>query len=1284
MRARAPEFVLSRSPIESSPGGENGSSLRLGTRSLPNPDALLLAHRPRPFSLDRELLELPAGLTIAEIVHIAQPDPVWREYAVVRLGDDPEPLDRRYWHRIKPRAGQRIVLTIVPGDGNTLKMALIIAVVAVALIAAPYLTPAFMGAGGVTAVGAALSIGGMLAVNALIPPTQPKVAGGDTSPTSYSLTGGSNRARLWQPIPRVLGRHRMAPDLAAPWVTDVEGDKAYLCGLLSFGYGPLEVSDIRIGETPLTSYDGVQTQFVAGWPDEVADFSLYPNVIVPLAVSTRLSKSIGWVSRTTSPDTDLAVVELALPSGGFRAGSDPGERVGIAVNFEIDIQPVGGTRTRWGNHRIDAKTTTTKRSTIRIPFVGRGQYAIFIRRTTDDADPDDERQRIDESWWIALRSHRNEVPIKKTGLCLLAIRIKATEQLNNTIDNLTGIAHSIGWEWNYESNNWDMRPMNKPHGLFRLILQGNGQRQPVDDANIDFPTLEAWGAYCWEKGLTCNTVLDQGISTWEALRLVCAAGRAAPTCSTGVWSVVVDWPRPFAVQQFTPRNSTNFKGRRLFVDMPHALRCRFIDEADYEERERVVYDDGRDAGNSSKFESVEFPGVTDPEQIYRLARMRIAEARLRSPSFEVETSWDWLSATRGDRVALANDVMEWGADSFRIKELSTMGSLLIGIILDGQTALASGISYDIAIRGTDQRFIYAVNASAGLSNRLDLQEPVTLPTGLAVGDLVTVGARGVVNYDCIIQSITPGRDMSAKLSLIPYNEGVYSADTELIPAWDAGRTPSAGVDQPLILGVRSGETAGKRNSDGSLFVRVIVSLYDEGSRPLTALSGIDLRWREKDSEGPWLYMSFPADARELTIIEAEDNTTIEFSVRYVRRDGRQTLWTAMLDHFVDGPDIPPPDVPSIYVDGDRLSWTPPSPMPPDLAGYKLWWNTTEGQPLNAALPFSEGIQTDTWIPLGAVPDSAAEMLVVAITTAGLQSVNPARAKITPGLLPQNVEITRTDYRTLGWPGDKTNCQIDGITGDLIATDTSLFLNPTTARFLDPASGGFLAANWNALFYEFTFTIPSLAREGDRVRLDMIYEGAIQLFYAWGGDAFETWPPEVPITEPLWTYANNNPSLPLGVFMGSLISLPGVFEEDVFEEDVFELQTLGIGASQRGLRPWRTAINIKPGEALRIQLRGPGGSGVQPRVTRLVLVLEGPEIEQQFANFLCAAGGSRLPVNVRFRKIEWVYGIPRADASSQGMSPGFVTKDLPEGPIVIVRDQAGHPIEAMSDWRIGGV
>ena len=131
---------------------------------------------PHPFQAARVDLELPAGLTVAEMIEEVQSDPVLRMHAHVYIGGDYVP--RELWHRVRPKPGARLAIRIVPHDGggeggkDPLRIVLTIAVIAATFLV-PELLPAkgfFSTKLGIGLVQAGTGITGPLLVNAAEPP----------------------------------------------------------------------------------------------------------------------------------------------------------------------------------------------------------------------------------------------------------------------------------------------------------------------------------------------------------------------------------------------------------------------------------------------------------------------------------------------------------------------------------------------------------------------------------------------------------------------------------------------------------------------------------------------------------------------------------------------------------------------------------------------------------------------------------------------------------------------------------------------------------------------------------------------------------------------------------------------------------------------------------------------------------------------------------------------------------------------------------------------------------
>jgi len=105
------------------------------------------------------------------------------------------------------------------------------------------------------------------------------------------------------------------------------------------------------------------------------------------------------------------------------------------------------------------------------------------------------------------------------------------------------------------------------------------------------------------------------------------------------------------VQHFTPRNSSAFKFNRAYADLPHAFRVTFINASNsWQSDERIVYADGYTVANATKFEGMEFVGITDPDLIWRHGRYHLAQAIMQRETYTLQTDFEHLVCMRGDRV----------------------------------------------------------------------------------------------------------------------------------------------------------------------------------------------------------------------------------------------------------------------------------------------------------------------------------------------------------------------------------------------------------------------------------------------------------------------------------------------------------------------------------------------------------------------------------------------------------------------------------------------------------
>lgn len=1214
-----------------------------------------LAIRPHPFDLRRELVVMPAGHSIGEIIAAGKPDPISLGYLQVSLHGHLIP--REHWHRVYPKAGMILEAVPLPQGGNPtlMRTILTIAIVAGAMalgawIAGPALLggSAILGSAGFTfasaGIGGALTLGGMLALNALIPPpTQGQQTSDVASSQTYSIEGASNAATIFAPVPLVLGRHRYTPRLAAPWRTQLDGDDEYLFGLLCWGYGPASVTDIKIGETPIERFQGVTLEHYFGDQLTSPTFANYPNQFVQASVGALLSSGVRHV-RATDTDTLVAVLEFQFRRGAIKYSASTGDALGVEVSLAYRYRLVGAVP--WSADvpfGMAGKQASPKRRAIWVALPGAGTYEFEVRRISGNAAND---STIDAVHWEGIQSIAAGSPVVGVqGMVFTSVKIKATDQLNGVIRDLSGTVQAYGAAWNGAA--WIYGPTRNPAALFRRLLQGTSIRKPVPDDRLDLAQLQHWSDYCTANGLTCDYVFDREMSVIEALRIICACGHARPTRAGGPWSVVIDEPKAFPTQLFTARNMRDFRARRIFAREPHALRVRFTDETQgWSTQQRIVYHDGYDASNATEFEETEFPGVTHPDAIWRLARRRLAEGRLRAEAFTWTCDFEHLVSTVGDMVAVQHGAILIGRSTGRIKEVIESGGYVTGFVLDEAVVFDDAGDFVIRARRSDNsQVLLDITEPFGETREVALTTPQAQPLYIFPGDLYAIGVRDRETEQVLIRAIEPAGDLSARIIAVPYAPGVQTAHLGTIPAWDPLITAGAGQEAPIIRGLVSGDAAAVRNPDGSLTVRVLLLLWDDGSRPLATLSRIEVAWKRLDDTSAFAIIPAPADAAEVTLLGLPYGTTVRINTRYVYSTGRLGKWGTEAQYFVEGPRLPPLSPFNLIFDGAQLRWN--FAPGPDHRGFLVRWSNIPGVAWEDAEGVNDTVLTEYFVDAGEFPVGTRYLLVKAVTVHGVESEQPGTLAATVTEAQQRALLEEIDLRELTWPGRVFNGEI--VAGDIRALDTSVWL--AGGQWLIPPEKPWLEPVWAELVYIANVPMAASYLPTDRMRLDLDLQGSYRIAYRWGTNDVTLNPFGEPVPDDI---------------------LLGDFS-----------QPLGTSVNEDALlvwRAWRQGVVPIPSQPLQIRITIAGGGALQPIIRGMRVTIDAAEVEEVFGAIAIPVEGVVLPRQKSYRVVRYIVGNLHAGGAGRSLvidSKSTIT------PSVHIIDAAGQAVAGVADVRLGG-
>lgn len=753
--------------------------------------------RPHPFTMEHGACTVKSGQTLLAMLEEAAMGAELSQNLRVEIGGYDVPAEM--WHRVRPREGTLIHVTRMPAGSSGRKVLRTILLVAVAAVAIWFTGPAgvaMFGATGAAIAGAAVGILGALLVNALVPPAKPKLASNNLGDAGnlYGLTGSQNNINPYGAIPIVIGESRFFPPHAALPYSESLGTESYHHYMFDLGLGDIEVSDITIGETSITEFEDVEYE-ITTTP------TLYTNDVQEESLAIALADNTDAV-RVTAPDVDEISCDVTFPQGLF--GMDTKGRL-VAVSTPLTFQyRVAGSTGAWTSVPLTAGTKTRlvninggffnfavnvpANTPDRKPFasscawkVPRGQYEVRVARGSTNWGSSDANSRIGDAAWTALRSIRNVNP-STTGTTKLCMRIRASDQLNGTLDNVSCLVRQKIKVWDQVAGAWTPPIVNRSPAwiYYWLCTACPAVKKLVPESRMDLQNITDFDDFCVVNDFEVRGVLDTSVPMRQLIDDVLACAMGSVRIRDGKYGVVFDSGTTVPTMAFTPLETQNFSVQKPYPTRPHALRVRFRNpNVNWQEDEIVVVADGyswrgKDARGlpssdpePTLFETMTLRWIGDAHSAWRIARMHLAQAYYRSTTYSWDTDIANLACVRGDLVYVAHDVVEWGDAWGRIK--SIVGRT---ITTDESVALDAGVEYTIRIRrwdGSTPAFAFTQTAP----NQFLLSSD---PVDVSVGDVLVVGATTTMNERILVTAIKPSADLGAKLMGVRY-------DPRVAPYW---------------------------------------------------------------------------------------------------------------------------------------------------------------------------------------------------------------------------------------------------------------------------------------------------------------------------------------------------------------------------------------------------------------------------------------------------------------------------------------------------------------------
>lgn len=986
-------------------------------------------------------------------------------------------IPRDWLCRVKPKPGTLITVRAAVAGGDGSQVVAVVAMIALMMVA-PYagaaLASAAMGGGAAGAVAAStylagttitgmmigqavVTVAGAMAISALTP--RPKVDlgkaySGAKASSTYSLSGGSNQARPYEPLGLTLGRHRVFFDLASRPYSTLEGDDQYLSQVFHVSlhgpYGAVRVEDLRLGDTPLSDYQDVVTQYAVG------SMPLLVAYNVDTVAGAAVTVAGGAVIRTSSADTTRIEVDLQVSL--FYAGNGGIEE--RAVTLRAEYRPVsggawlpfvteiqrgyythywshgvwsdyigaesGGVSSYWVQDSFDVNHSPSAHvdgvgGWRWVPFAGRnvmadappdvqavlaaeftlysssstplrksygidvaaGQYEVRVSRVT--ADETDSRA-TSEVAVTSVKSYQSQAG-DFSGQCFLAVKVRASGQLNGTLATLSGIVSQPVGVNTYSSNPADLFLLYaRGHRHAGRLLWGAG----LYDAELDLPAIAAWRTWCIANNLSCNVHIDSSKSVWDILQAITRCGRGSPSWSTGKLGVLWDAADQPVIALFGPSNIKRgtFEVAYGSEFASDEITLNYVDAADnYSAAQVRIVAPG--VTTPLKPAAIELWGCTDADMAARECRLQVAHQIYRTRQVSWVTDMEGLVVTRGDVVALSHDLTQWGASG------RLLGGTTTALQLDRAITLDPVANWVTVVTPEGVMHTVRVQYAAGEHDTLTLLD--ALPS--APDDDNPIDWRYLADYQATpgkrvkITDIKPASMHEVRITAMDDPDEYYAAESG---TYDPPPVRKWTADEPTISALQFSEELIRA---GSGYAVALTVGWSETGAIATR------RVRYSLDGGPWVDAGIAESASiRLTVPDTGTITVVVTGYTGIGQTRTEASVTGI--HTLVGQDVPPPAVAGFAVatlaDGTRsITWTVGT-VPPDVTYTEIRYAASSGTawgsmtPLGR-VPYGSG-RGESNAPAAGTWTFEARLLDIA----GNYSATGARVTVTLGAAPSAV------------------------------------------------------------------------------------------------------------------------------------------------------------------------------------------------------------------------------------------------------------------------------------------
>ena len=531
-----------------------------------------------------------------------------------------------------------------------------------------------LGTFGTAALTAGLGTLGIITINTLFPPNLPSIpgTGGGGGRQLFSLSGGANRARPYDPRPLLLGTHRIFPDLVAKEYTEYDSEsEQYLNQIFDAGPGHLTFGDMFLGETRLSAYEEVTTQAQV---DRITLVKGNVDTLQGGEISYREEDYQTYITRTTPAKTTRIAFDITAQHSALKDGKLVGRDIKLRAEYRRE-----GT-SNWTVEAIDIAAAPQDRikEPIRRSYTFDVPAAVWECRIRSRAFYTKEALEEPE---ISIQVHLAQIRAFQDdeadfkGFNPIAINVKASGQLYGRLENINLIATNT-----LDAADTSADPYDYSNPADILLWWYRGYRVDgklicgygYDDGIINMDQLDAFRKHCDNHGLQCNIYVLESRDEDEIAMLIARCGWGRIDQSTGKHGVIYEDEGTPVTAVITPDNivagslNVSYENENLADE----IVGEFVDR-DSDFQRNTLRRPVPESGTNGEFPvSIFLEGITDGEQAAKeINRMAAAQFyHTRTYSWEMDESGP-RAIVAGTVVGMANGLTGPGRKGGRLREI---------------------------------------------------------------------------------------------------------------------------------------------------------------------------------------------------------------------------------------------------------------------------------------------------------------------------------------------------------------------------------------------------------------------------------------------------------------------------------------------------------------------------------------------------------------------------------------------------------------------------------------